>query len=307
MRLRSLTANDWDALAALIHASLSVWYRKHLNIERFGPDPSPLRTIPELYEALDPGCCLVAEDEETGRLAASVFYHPRETHWAIGIVNSHPDFGGRGVAKQVMEAVLALAKKDGKPVRLVSSAMNLDSFSLYTRLGFVPRMTFQDLKFTVPADGMPPLSAHRYTIRPALMEDVPRLANVEFRLNGIRREKDYRHFVENRQKCWRLWLAERPDGSPAGFLACVVHPHSQMIGPGVVDDETAAAALLHTALDKEFRGRSVIGLVPVHCAELVQQCYAWGARNVEMHLVSVLGYAPPIQAVTFPTFMPETG
>ena len=307
MRLRSLTPDDWQELASLIHASLSVWYRTHLNIERFGPDPSPLRVIPELYETLDPGCCLVAEDEETGRLAASVFYHPRETHWAIGIVNSHPDFGGRGVARQVMEAVIALAKEDGKPVRLVSSAMNLDSFSLYTRLGFVPQMTFQDLKFQVPAEGLPPFAAPGLTVRPATLTDVPRVADLELRLNGIRREKDYRHFVENAQQCWRLWLAERADGRLAGFLAAVVHPCSQMIGPGVMEDEPTAMILLHRLLDTEFRGRPVVCLVPVHCAALVQQCYTWGGRNVEMHLASVLGHAPPMRGVTFPTFMPETG
>ena len=71
MRIRLLHSEDWDALAALIHASLSVWYRKHLNIERFGPDHSPLRVIPELYEALDPGCCVVAEEETSGRLMGS--------------------------------------------------------------------------------------------------------------------------------------------------------------------------------------------------------------------------------------------
>ena len=42
MRIRLLHSEDWDALAALIHASLSVWYRKHLNIERFGPDPGAI-------------------------------------------------------------------------------------------------------------------------------------------------------------------------------------------------------------------------------------------------------------------------
>ncbi len=307
MRLRPLLSQDWDALAVLIHASLSEWYRTRLNSERFGPDASPLRVIPELYEALDPGCCLVAEDPETGRLAASVFYHPRETHWSIGIVNSHPDFAGRGVAKLVMRAVIDLAKAAGKPVRLVSSAMNLDSFSLYTRLGFVPRMTFQDLKFAVPADGLPPPPAHALTLRPATMEDAPRVADLELKLNGIRREKDYRHFIENAQDCWRLWLAERADGSLAGFLAAVVHPCSQMVGPGVMEDETAGAALLHAILNADFRGKSVVCLVPVHCAELVRQSYAWGARNVELHLASVLGHAPPMTGVTFPTFMPETG
>ncbi len=307
MRIRSLVTGDWDSLASLIHASLSVWYRTHLNIERFGPDPSPLRVIPELYEALDPGCCVVAEDETSGRLMGSVFYHPRETHWAIGIVNSHPDFGGRGVAKQLMQHTIALAQADGKPVRLVSSAMNLDSFSLYTRLGFVPRMTFQDLKLSVPADGLPPLSLNGLTVRAATVADAPRLADLELRLNGIRREKDFRHFVENTQHCWHLLVAERADGTVAGFLAAVDHANSQMIGPGVSEDETAAIALLHAMLDTRFRGRSILWLVPVQCAVLVRKCYAWGARNVEMHLASVLGDAPPMNGVTFPTFMPETG
>jgi hypothetical protein len=80
-----------------------------------------------------------------------------------------------------------------------------------------------------------------------------------------------------------------------------------MIGPGVMEDEATAAALLHAMLDHEFRGRAVICLVPVHCAALVRQCYAWGGRNVEMHLASVLGHAPPMKAVTMPTFMPESG
>jgi hypothetical protein len=80
-----------------------------------------------------------------------------------------------------------------------------------------------------------------------------------------------------------------------------------MIGPGVMEDETAATVLLHRLLDTEFRDRPVVCLVPVHCAALVQQCYAWGGRNVEMHLASVLGHAPPMRGVTFPTFMPESG
>ena len=274
MRIRLLHPADWDALAALIHASLSVWYRTHLNIERFGPDSSPLRVIPELYEALDPGCCVVAEEEASGRLMGSVFYHPRETHWAIGIVNSHPDFGGRGVAKQLMQHVILLAQADGKPVRLVSSAMNLDSFSLYTRLGFVPQMTFQDLKLSVPADGLPPLAPHGLTVRSAIVNDAPRLADLEFRLNGIRREKDFRHFAVNTQHCWHLLVAERADGTVAGCLAAVDHANSQMIGPGIAEDESAAIALLHAMLDTHYRARAILWLVPVQCAALVRQCYA---------------------------------
>lgn len=307
MRIRSLAPTDWDQLAELIHSSLSVWYRTRLNMEKFGAAPAPFRVFPELYEALDPGCCVVAEDESSGRLAGSVFYHPRETHWAVGIVNAHPDFGGQGVAKSLMQHVLGLAEAAGKPVRLVSSAMNLDSFSLYTRLGFVPCMTFQDLKLEVPAAGMPPVAESGLRLSRARPEDAERIADFELRLNGIRRSHDWHHFIRNEQQCWHLWIAERADGALAGFLGAVAHPASQMVGPGVCEDETAAVALLHRALDEIFRGRSVVWLVPVHCAALVRQCYAWGARNVELHLASVRGAAPAMKGITFPTFMPETG
>ena len=305
MQIRYLSPADWDSLAALIHTSLSTWYRDHLNVERFGPDPSPLRVFPELYEALDPGCCLVADMD--GQLAGSVFYHPRETHWAVGIVNSHPDFAGRGIARKLMEEVIARACAESKPVRLVSSAMNLDSFSLYTRLGFVPQVTFQDMKLTVPTAGMPPLTGPGLLTRSATMADVPRIADFEYRLNGIRREKDYAHFVANAQGCWHLWIAENLGGELTGFLGAVTHPGSRMIGPGVCRDEATAIGLLHTVLDTVFRGTPALWLAPVSCAALVSTAYKWGARNVEMHLTSVLGEAPLMQGVTFPTFMPESG
>ena len=42
-------------------------------------------------------------------------------------------------------------------------------------------------------------------------------------------------------------------------------------------------------------------------AGLVHQCYAWGARNVELHAAQALGPIAPARGLTFPTFLPETG
>jgi GNAT superfamily N-acetyltransferase len=307
MILRGLTAADWEEQAELIHGSLSTWYRTRLNSAKFGDDPVPFRVFPELYEALDPGCCLVAQDEEGGPLTGTTFFHPRETHWAVGIVATHPGAAGRGVARRLMEEIIGRAEAEGKPVRLVSSAMNLDSFSLYTRLGFVPRRVFQDMKMEVPDGGMPAMESGRVRVRVARDGDVGGLADLEMRLNGIRREKDLRHFVENRQGCWRLWVAEDGDGVVSGFLGAVVLAGSKMVGPGVCADEEVAAVLLRQVLDAEFRGQAPVWLVPVDCAGLVKRCYEWGARNVELHLASVRGEAPEMRGVTLPTFMPETG
>ena len=96
------------------------------------------RLFPETYEALDPGCTLVAEHPRTGRLMGSCFHHPRETHVSLGIMNVHPAYFGMGVARRLLRAITDDADARGLPVRLVSSAFNLDSYSLYTRAGFVP-------------------------------------------------------------------------------------------------------------------------------------------------------------------------
>src|SRR5262249_16901882 len=146
----------------------------------------------EIYEALDPGCCVVAEDAMTHRLMGSCFYHPRETHISLGIMNVHPDYFTQGVARTLLKFIIDLPDRERKPLLPVSSAMNLDSFSLYTRTGFVPRRAFQDM--VLPKCGT---AAHGCDcrIRDARIEDVKPMADLEHELAQIRREKDYRFFI----------------------------------------------------------------------------------------------------------------
>jgi hypothetical protein len=195
-----------------------------------------------------------------------------------------------------------VADGEGKPLRLVSSALNLDSFSLYTRAGFVPRRAYQDIAIEVPEQGLgvePKLSGK---VRPAALEDVARMAEVEMAVSGIRREGDYRHFIENPEGFWHVSVCEGAEGRLEGFLAS----GPSMLGPGVARGEAGAAALLLAELDRR-RGRSVVFLVPVECGELVRQAYSWGGRNCETHFAQVRGECAPIRGVTLPTFMPETG
>lgn len=301
MKVERLRPHQHDELAKLIHTSLDVWHRTRLNCDRFGTEWEPLRFVVEVYESLDPGCCVVAVDEN-GALIGSAFFHPRETHVGVGVVSVHPSAFGRGVARALMEEIIRIA--DGQPLRLVSSAMNLDSFSLYTRLGFVPQMTLQAVTLDVPADGLPGAST---LLRVATMDDVPAIADFELWLNGVRKERDYRFFVENEDSGWRVAVIEKADGALAGFLAASTHASGPQLGQGVAEDETTMQALVHGMLDQHFRGRHVVWLLPVGCSGLVRQAYAWGARNRETHLFSVLGDAPPIRGITIPTFLPESG
>lgn len=302
--IRPLRPDEWNEVAALIHHSTNSWYRTHLNREVFGPDPLACRIFPEIYEALDPGCCLVAEDA-TGELVGSCFYHPRETHWALGIMNAIPE--SRGAAKALLQEITRLADEAGMPLRLVSSACHLDSFSLYSKAGFVPIRVYQDMILSVPENGLDPSSAPVLTseVRLATLEDLPAIVALEEEVSGIRRKKDHQFFLENAQGIWTTMIIESSRGVD-GFLTSIVHPGSRMLGPGVSRDTETALALLWCQLDQVHRGFTPVWLAPADAAELVHGCYRWGARNCELHLAQTRGGSHEHRGLIFPTFMPET-
>ena len=170
--LRAMTPADRLAVAQLIHLSTNAWYQAHARPPIFASHQAA-DVFFDTYEQLDPGCGLVAQDPANGTLLGSCFYHPRPTHMSLGIMNAHPAHAGRGVARALLAEIIRLAEAQDKPVRLVSSAINLDSYSLYNRAGFVPRAIFQDMFLKVPPGGLPhrvPGSEH---VRLARTDDVP--------------------------------------------------------------------------------------------------------------------------------------
>lgn len=305
-RIRAMELADWSEVSDLICLSTNYWYQSQGKPPIFTAGPSATRLFCEVYEDLDPGCCLVAQNLETGRLMGSCFFHPRETHWSLGIMNAHPNYFRSGVARALLTEIVQRASAENKPVRLVSSAMNLDSYSLYTRAGFVPRQLFQDMYLRVPEEGLPWTPPADTRLRDARIDDVPALAALERQIAGISREKDYRYFIENHAGYWHTSVAEGVDGHLRGFLASIAHPGSTMVGPGFAFDQTTAASLLLRELDAR-RGHCPVFLVPVDAAQLVQHAYQWGAKNCETHVAQVYGAWQPFQGVVMPTFMPETG
>jgi hypothetical protein len=208
------------------------------------------------------------------------------------------------VAGKLLRYIIDFAQRQSKPVRLVSSAMNLDSFSLYNRNGFVPRKLFQDMFVPTP-DKLPASCTGFERVRDATPADVPAILALEDQLVHIRREKDYRYFLENRRGVWHTSVYEGSGGQIEGFLVSVAHPGSNMLGPGVMRSEEQAAALILRELQVR-RGATPVLMAPVECSALVQTLYSWGARNCEIHFAQVRGEYQPTSGVVMPTFMPET-
>lgn len=303
---RPMRVDEWDRVAKLIHESTNAWYMANGKNPIFMGPPSDARLFCEVYEALDPGHCLVAVHAANQRIAASCFYHPRPTHLSLGIMNVHPDFFGQGLAGSLLSRIIEFADRRNLPVRLVSSAQNLDSFSLYTRKGFNPFLSFQDLYLQVPENGLNSEQNGHPFVKEATPEDIAEMVELEMELVGIEREKDFSYFISNELNIWRTLTYRDKDSKLLGFLSSVNHPGSRMIGPGVARSEEVVTALLSAQLDG-FRGQCPVFLLPVTASHAVQSAYSWGARNCEIHFAQCLGDHQPPKGVVIPSFMPETG
>ena len=305
-RLRPMEAGDRSEVAELICVSLNYWYERHGMPPIFPGGPATADIFFDVYETLDPGCGLVVENEQTGRLMGTCFFHPRSHHVSLGIMNVHPNHFGHGVAKELVAEIIKYTESHNYSVlRLTQSALNLDSFSLYTRMGFVPRCAFQDMIVNVPASGFEPQPPGVERVRLATIDDVAAMAAVEMDVSGISREKDYRHAIDLRGEIWDALVYEGDDGID-GFMLSVKYPAFCMLGPGIARTPEQAAALIAKALDR-FRGGAAVFLVPVERDGLVRQMYDWGARNCELHFCQVRGQFQPFRGISMPSFLPETG
>ena len=318
--LRLATANDREALATLIRDSTNAYYVEQLaRPPVFPPDKLVTTDMVDLYAALDGSECLlcVGAVEEAGQVAGEIlgscFYHVRETHVSLGIMNVSSAHFGKGVARQLLTEILERASGLGRSVRLVSSCLNLDSYSLYTRLGFAPFEFYQDMLFRVPAAGYPvPSPGQGITIRPAELTDLDAITALEQSVSGISRASDFHHFLTNPDGHWHVSMAESFEEFAEGIcgvLASCASAACNMVGPGVVLPEAGsatAAALIVTELNRHPE-RTPVVLVPGRFPELVQALYAIGGRNCELHVGQSTASDAPPTGITLPTFLPETG
>jgi len=305
--LRTMNPEDQFEVAELIYSSVNVWYQTHGGPVIFQGGPSVAEVFYDVYEALTPGANVVAENPATGRLMGSCFYHPREHHVSLGIMNVHPNYFGCGVGRTLLQHIIDYTDQhDYKALRLTQSALNVDSFSLYNKAGFVPRYSYQDMYLNVPAGGGNWHAAGEDRVREATPEDIPAMAALEMAVSHITREPDYRYCIENRLGFWHVSVIESASGNLEGFMISSGHPAMNVLGPCVAASEQAAEALIVRELD-QHRGRAPVFLIPMEKTQLVCAMYTMGARNCEMHFCQVRGDFTPFDGVNMPSFLPETG
>lgn len=306
--LRPLQGSALYEYSTMLYQSFNDWYWKHgWSKDYFGCSPEETGIFYQIYNDLTPGRSVAAFHPDTGRMMGACFYHPREHHVSLGIMSVHPDFGGQGVGRRLVSHILDYTREQGYPAcRLVSSAINMDSLSLYHRAGFVPHATYHDMVIQVPPSGFAETQDRDPRVRNAMLADVTAMGELEMDISGIRREVDYRYAITNPRGVLHATVYENDQQGLDGFMISVKHPALNMLGPCVARSEAAAIALIRHALER-FHGTWVLLVVPMDKRKIVEQLYAWRAVNVETHLMSVWGHFPGFKGVSMPSFLPETG
>ncbi|MDO4557337.1 MAG: N-acetyltransferase [Planctomycetia bacterium] len=303
--IRPMEHGDRWEVAELICDSSNAWYQKYRGFRLFATGPRAADVFCDIYDELDPGMGIVAVSEMSGRLCGSCFIHPRRTHISLGIMNAHPNYFGNGVARALLAYITDFADSQKKPVRLVSSLMNLESFSLYSCAGFVPHTIYQDMTISVPEGGLNVKTEGNFHIRTATMEDLPQIVKLDRDLTGIDRAQDFQYILKNRGGFWGCSICVNPDGTMGGVMASIGHPGSNMIGPGSTCSPTIAAALIHAEMNR-YPGRSPVVLIPSAHRELVDIMLSWNMKNCEIHVNQCLGEWTAPRGILIPTFMPES-
>ena len=307
--LRPLKDSDIAEHADLLYSSFNSWYWKHgWGKDYFGCMPQETAIFYDIYNDLTPGHSIAAFDKATDQMLGSCFYHPREHHVSLGIMSVHPSYGGRGIGRQLVNYILDYTKNnDFKSCRLVSSAINMDSFSLYNRAGFIPRVTYHDMVINVPENGIGNISVEgENQVREAVIGDTDQMGELEMEVSGIKREIDYRYAIENPRGVLHAIVYENDQRTIDGFMISVKHPALNMLGPCVARNEETAIALIKKEIER-FNGTWVLFSIPMDKRKMVEQMYAWKAINVETHLKEVWGDFPGFNGISMPSFLPETG
>jgi GNAT superfamily N-acetyltransferase len=302
--IRTMARDEWAAVSTLIFDSTNKWYMEHYSHPIFDCDASDVELFCQVYEALDPDCCLLAEVDS--KIAAACFYHPRETHDSLGIMVVDPNYYGQSLGKQLLNTIIDRAVAANKPLRLISSAMNLDSFSLYNKAGFQVRSFYQDMIVNVPGQGIQLDPVFDQYIRQANIDDIPDIVELEMRIHGLNKQKDYHYYLDDKSGIWELLVYD--DGDIRGALVSIKHPASNIVGHGIMNDADIAAALIYRSLNR-FTLMTPLIIIPANNKILSGKMYEIKARNCETHILQVYN-SESIEkenGIVIPSFMPENG
>jgi ribosomal protein S18 acetylase RimI-like enzyme len=216
-------------------------------------------------------------------ILGSALQDERGTIIGIGPVSVDPRIRDSHVGRALMEALLRRCReRDVAGVRLVQTAYNYRSLSLYAKLGFAVREPLSVFQGSPDAAGVPWTA-----VRPAIPDDVDACDDICRRVHGHDRHAEVQGAVDRRMAS----VAER-GGEITGYTT-----GSGYIGHAVGETDNDIIALLGAA--EEFVGLGV--LVPSRNTRLMSWCLNADLRLVQQSTLMSIGLYNEPQGAWLPS------
>jgi predicted N-acetyltransferase YhbS len=230
--IRPMTAADVPAVGQVIAVAFNDICQRH-GFPPPWPRPETAELMTGFYAGYPEARGFVAENG--GRLVGSGFAHVRADKASIGPVTVAPEAQGSGAGRAIMERLLE-ETRECSSVRLIQDAFNNVSFSLYSKLGFVPRDIVARFVAEAPRPKPP---TNSLAVREMTAADLDSVAALDERKTGMRRHPDFDLLLSLGSQ-----LVGERDGRLAGFLCRVPAGDECMLGPGAAETLDDLWALL---------------------------------------------------------------
>jgi len=258
------------------------------------PEPNVSTLMSRYYLSQDPEGCLVAERD--GNICGSVFGRRRGDRVSVGPVSVDPACQAIGVGRRMMEALFDLYP-DAVSFRLTQAAFNKESFSLYSKTGFVAAE--QLLRLERPPAPVTPEEDEPH-VRVVTAENAPLVADLDRRLTGAERERELATLFG----MGRVYVYGG-DSDIQGYVATMPTPGPTLLGPAVAHSEAQLGALVRAAL-RDIGPRASGLHLPARFAPTIDECYRLGFRLFSLETFMVRGEWSPPQALYLHSLFPET-
>jgi len=287
-----MTAADVPAVGQVIAVAVNDVCHRH-GFPSPWPRPETAERMTGFYVSYPEARGFVAE--ENGRLVGSGFAHVRADKASIGPVTVAPEAQGSGAGRAIMERLLE-ETRECSSVRLIQDAFNNVSFSLYSKLGFVPREVVARFVAESPRPKAPESSL---VVRDMTTADLDSVAALDERKTGMRRRPDFALLLSLGSQL----VCER-DGCLTGFLCRVPADGECMLGPGAAETIDDLRALLCAAVRVPGPAR-VRFWVTARQDELVRYAFDAGFLISSLSTYMVKGEWQPPPGPHFMAMFPE--
>jgi GNAT superfamily N-acetyltransferase len=212
--------------------------------------------------------CVIEQDEQLLAVAGCLAYG--SFAW-LGLVATHPDARGRGLASQVSQHLVDWALLRGCVT--VALDASISGRSVYERLGF--QQVGATAELLRPASSALPQGERAEPEQPADLEAIIAFDRGVF---GGDRSTLLRGLAGDPRATWHV--TRRPDGGIGGYLLAREH----LIGPAAAVDETSTRQLVAAALDTRYDQRVLVPEGSAHLDTLLALGFVEQRRLAHMRI-----------------------